>query len=108
MSKHSRSPDVWTIRADWSNDVWMAEDLHPCHMRCGSALAAPLACNGVDVNSVEVEVPCCPAEEVVEGLDLGVSRMKVKEQAERTVSPAYAYKDQVTSCIVGMVCSRVC
>ena len=35
------------------------------------------------------------AEEVVEGLDLGVSRMKVEEKAELTVSPAYAYKDQV-------------
>ena len=35
------------------------------------------------------------AEEVVEGLDLGVSRMKVDERAELTVSPAYAYKDQV-------------
>lgn len=35
------------------------------------------------------------AEEVVEGLDLGVSRMKVDEKAELTVSPAYAYKDQV-------------
>ena len=34
-------------------------------------------------------------EEVVEGLDLGVSRMKVDEKAELTVSPAYAYKDQV-------------
>ena len=31
----------------------------------------------------------------MEGLDLGVSRMKVEEKAELTVSPAYAHKDQV-------------
>ena len=35
------------------------------------------------------------AEEVVEGLDLGVSRMKLDEKAELTVSPAYGFKDQV-------------
>ncbi len=35
------------------------------------------------------------AEEVPEGLDLGVSRMKSGEKAELTVSPAYGFKDQV-------------
>lgn len=35
------------------------------------------------------------AEEVPEGLDLGVSRMKSGEKAELTLSPAYGFKDQV-------------
>ena len=30
----------------------------------------------------------------MEGLDLGVSRMKLNEKAELTLSPAYAFKDQ--------------
>lgn len=57
------------------------------------ALTASFTCN-----DVEVKVPCWDADEVVEGLDLGVSRMKVDEKAELTVSPAYAYKDQVSDC----------
>jgi len=35
------------------------------------------------------------AEEVPEGLDLGVSRMKSGEKAELMLSPAYGFKDQV-------------
>lgn len=35
------------------------------------------------------------AAEVVEGLDMGTSHMKLGEKAELTLAPAYAYKDQV-------------
>lgn len=39
----------------------------------------------------------------MEGLDLGVSRMKLDEKAELTVSPAYGFKDQVSSALPRLV-----
>ena len=54
----------------------------PCAGRSGSGL-----------NTLVVR-DCGADEGVVEGLDLGVSRMKLNEKAELTLSPAYAFKDQ--------------